>query len=92
MEDPLSFKIQDVTYNFKNGAKGLHKTNLETESGNLIGIMGGSGTGKSTFLNILNGNAKPTTGKITLNGIDIHTEKDKIQGAIGFISQDDFVD
>lgn len=89
--DKLTFHIDQVTFEFKNGKKGLHETNFITESGNLIGIMGGSGTGKSTFLNILNGNAHPTSGKITLNGIDIHKEKDKIQGAIGFISQDDLL-
>jgi ABC-type multidrug transport system ATPase subunit len=89
--DKLTFKIEGLTYVFKNGKTGLHETNFVTESGNLIGIMGGSGTGKSTFLSLLNGNRRPSTGKITLNGIDIHQEKEKIQGAIGFISQDDLL-
>lgn len=91
LSEKLTYKISEVTYRFKNGKTGLHETNFITESGNLIGIMGGSGTGKSTFLNILNGNNKPSTGEITLNGIDIHVDKDKIQGAIGFISQDDLL-
>jgi ABC-type multidrug transport system ATPase subunit len=91
IQENIVFKLNKVEYVFKNGIQGLHKTNFTAESGNLIGIMGGSGTGKSTFLNILNGNSSPTRGKITLNGIDIHNEKDKIQGIIGFISQDDLL-
>jgi ABC-type multidrug transport system ATPase subunit len=53
--------------------------------------MGGSGTGKSTFLNILNGNYKPSSGSVTINGIDIHKQKELIEGVIGFISQDDLL-
>jgi len=61
------------------------------ESGKLVGIMGGSGTGKSTLLNVLNGTFEPSSGSVTINGIDIHKEKDKLQGVIGFVSQDDLL-
>jgi ABC-type multidrug transport system ATPase subunit len=53
--------------------------------------MGGSGAGKSTLLNVLNANYMPAKGKVTINGIDIHREKNKIEGVIGYVSQDDLL-
>ncbi len=57
----------------------------------MIGIIGGSGVGKSSLLNLLSGKLKPLDGRITVNGIDIHKEPDKIQGLIGFVPQDDLL-
>ncbi len=54
---------------------GLRDVNVVEESGTLVGIMGGSGAGKSTLLNVLNGTEAPTSGAVTINGIDIHKDK-----------------
>jgi len=59
--------------------------------GRLAGIMGASGAGKSTLLNILNGTNKPHTGEVLINGINIHTDKKRVEGIIGFVSQDDLL-
>ena len=85
------FKTEAIEYRFKNNKLGLHEFNFSEESGKLLGIMGGSGAGKSTLLNVLNGNYTPSKGKVTINGIDIHHEKDKIEGVIGYVSQDDLL-
>jgi ABC transport system ATP-binding/permease protein len=87
----IIFESDEVTYRFKNGKKGLHQVNFKEESGHLVGIMGSSGAGKSTLLNILNGTISPTTGRVLINGIDIHREKEKISGLIGHVSQDDML-
>lgn len=87
----LTFKARDISFKFRGGKKGLHPISITEESGNLVGIMGGSGTGKSTLLNVLNGTFKPSSGEVTINGINIHKENDKIQGIIGFVSQDDLL-
>jgi ABC-type multidrug transport system ATPase subunit len=87
----LQFKCDEVEFKFPNGALGLHKIDFAENNGGLIGIMGGSGAGKSTLLNVLNGNYTPSDGKVTINGIDIHHQKDEIEGVIGFISQDDLL-
>ena len=91
LKDKITFKASDLEYKFKSGKTGLQKLNFIEESGKLVGIMGGSGTGKSTFLNILNGNLNPTNGKVTINGFDIHLDKKHLEGVIGFISQDDLL-
>jgi ABC-type multidrug transport system ATPase subunit len=85
------FKTEQIEYEFKGGKIGLHKFNFCEESGKLLGIMGGSGAGKSTLLNILNGNYAPTKGKVTVNGLDIHRQKEHIEGVIGYVSQDDLL-
>lgn len=85
------FRSNHVIYKFGRNNFGIRDLSFEEENGRLIGIMGASGAGKSTLLNILNGNIIPTKGHITINGIDIHREKEKIQGVIGFVSQDDLL-
>ena len=88
----IVYRAEDVSYYFPGtNSQALHQFNLMEDSGSLIGIMGGSGAGKSTCLNVLNGNYLPSYGKITLNGIDIHREKDKIQGVLGYVAQDDLL-
>lgn len=89
----ITFKAEDVVFRFKNGGIGLHTLNIAEEAGSLFGIMGGSGAGKSTLLNVLNGNYKPSEGKVTINGIDIHSKeaKEKMDGVIGYVSQDDLL-
>jgi ABC transport system ATP-binding/permease protein len=87
----LSLNANITEYRFQNGAIGLHDVVLAEGAGKLIGIMGASGAGKTTLLNVLAGLERPSKGEIILNGIDIHREKDKIQGAIGYVAQDDLL-
>ncbi len=87
----IKFNVDGVEFDFSKTSKGLHEFNFSEESGKLIAIMGGSGAGKSTLLNVLNGNYAPSKGTVTINGIDIHREKNKIEGLIGYVSQDDLL-
>jgi ABC transport system ATP-binding/permease protein len=81
----------DIEFGFKNSDNGIKKFNFQAKAGQLVGIMGGSGVGKSTLLNILNGTLKPDSGRVLINGIDIYENRDKTKGIIGFIPQDDFL-
>ena len=87
----IQFVAKDVEYYFKGGVKGLNPINMVQESGNLVGIMGASGSGKTTLLNVLNGSSRPSSGQVMINGIDIYEEREKIEGMIGFVSQDDLL-
>jgi ABC-type multidrug transport system ATPase subunit len=91
IEDRISFEVKDLEYRFKSGKVGLHKLNFREESGRLIGIMGASGAGKSTLLNVLNGSSPPTEGEVLINGVNIFTQREKIEGIIGHVSQDDLL-
>jgi len=87
----LVFEVSEIEYVFPGGKQGLHKLNIREQSGQLLGIMGASGAGKSTLLNILNGTARPSSGTVRINGIDVYDEPDKVEGLIGYISQDDLL-
>lgn len=91
VSEKLTFTAKDIVFRFKNSKNGIHKFTFSEETGKLIGIMGGSGAGKSTLLNIFNGKYQIISGQITINGFDLHKDKDKLEGIIGFVPQDDLL-
>lgn len=68
----------------------LHDINLKIEDGEFIGLIGHTGSGKSTLIQHLNGLLKPTSGSIYYNGEDIH-DRDyslkKLRSKIGLVFQ-----
>ena len=87
----IDFTAREIEYRFKNSTNGIHPFSFTASSGELIGVMGGSGVGKSTLLNVLNGNLKLQNGHILINGYDLEKDKEKLQGIIGFVPQDDLL-
>lgn len=87
----ISFVVDKLHYDFPAGNTGIHDLDLVEKSGGFVGIMGASGAGKSTFLSLLNGGLKPTSGSVKINGIDIHENPDALEGVIGHVSQDDLL-
>ena len=67
------------------------KVSLSINSGHIIGILGESGSGKSTFLDLLSGLIKPVNGKICVDGIDINLNLKDWQKNIGYITQNTFL-
>jgi ABC-type multidrug transport system ATPase subunit len=87
----LSFNVSDLEFRFPNNAIGLRNINFSECQGRLVGIMGASGAGKTTLLNVLSGITTPSQGSVKINGIDLHREKEKLEGVIGLIPQDDLL-
>jgi ABC-type multidrug transport system ATPase subunit len=87
----ITYNVNDVEFKFPNGGIGLRDINLSEEQGRLVGIMGASGAGKTTLLNVLTGIESPSKGEVLINGINLHTEKEKMEGVIGYIPQDDLL-
>lgn len=87
----LSFIARALEFKFPSGAIGVQKLHLSEPKGRLLGIMGGSGAGKTTLMNVLAAIESPSSGEVLINGINIHKDKDKIEGVIGFIAQDDLL-
>jgi ABC transport system ATP-binding/permease protein len=90
-ETDISFEADHLFYHFKSGRAGLQNVNIAETGGKLIGLMGASGSGKSTLLSVLNGTEKPSSGRVLINGIDIHQHPEKLEGVIGYIPQDDLL-
>ena len=80
---------EDVEFKFKNSNSGLKPFNFSEDSGRLVGIMGGSGTGKSTLMNILNGKIPTDNGRLHINGFSL--EQASMEGVIGYVPQDDLL-
>ena len=66
-------KLENICYQYYGNKKQVLKdVNFQFEKGNIYAIVGQSGAGKTTLLSILSSLAKPTSGKIYLNGEDIN--------------------
>jgi len=87
----LQFIAKNIEFKFPGSNNGIHPVSLEMNSGQLVGVMGGSGTGKSTLLNVLDGNLSLRQGNIYINGYDLHSDKEKLEGVIGYVPQDDLL-
>ena len=85
-EIKISLDAADVSLTFRNSDNGIHDINFHEESGTLVGILGGSGVGKTTLLNVLSGMAKPDTGSILINGWNLYSgkEREHLMGVVGF--------
>jgi ABC-type multidrug transport system ATPase subunit len=87
----IVYSAREIEFRFRNSKNGIHPFSFQAVSGELIGVMGGSGVGKSTLLNVLNGNLATAGGDIIINGLDIQKDADQLRGSIGFIPQDDLL-
>ena len=90
-KNQIRFEVSNLSYRFSNGRMGLHTLDFAENSGKMVGLMGASGAGKSTLLEVLNGNLKPSTGNIRINGLDLHAQKEQLEGLIGYVPQDDLL-
>lgn len=85
----LSFDFENLSYTTRRGKKILQEVTGTMPRGSCWGIMGGSGAGKSTFVNVLMGKTMATGGTIKING---HVkDMSKYKKLIGYVPQDDIV-
>lgn len=72
-------KTEDLTYIYSAGTPfektAVNRINLEIEEGELVGIIGHTGSGKSTLIQHLNGLLKPASGRVLIDGEDIWKDK-----------------
>ena len=66
-----TFELHDVDFTYPNGTKALHGINMTIESGRITALVGLSGAGKSTIVNLLDKFYTPDSGQILLDGIDL---------------------
>ena len=78
--------IENITKTF-NDNTAVHNLSLEIKKGEIYGLLGSNGAGKSTTINILLGFLKPDSGKAIINNIDIASNFIKAREFIGYISE-----
>lgn len=76
-------ELQNISYTYNKGTqsaqKALDNVSLTIKSGAITGLIGHTGSGKSTLVQMLNGLLKPDEGKVIIDGIDIWAEPKKIR-------------
>ena len=90
----MSIEIKNVNYLYSQGTSyemhALKNVNLEIPDGQFVGLIGHTGSGKSTLIQHLNGLVKATSGHIYYNGEDIYDEKfsmKKLRSKVGLVFQ-----
>lgn len=87
----FTLSVVDLEFRFKQSDGGILPFSLSLESGQLVGMMGSSGVGKSTLINLFNGNLKPSAGKVLINGFNVFKDREKLHGIIGYVPQEDLL-
>lgn len=87
-------KVENVTYIYSRGTPfekvALDDVSMSFEKGKITGLIGHTGSGKSTLVNLLNGLNKPSAGRVLLDGVDIWEnpkEISKIRYRVGLVMQ-----
>lgn len=80
-------KIDDLGFGYLNSKNVLTDISFEIPKGKFVGIVGPSGAGKTTFVDILLGLLEPTAGKITVDGIDIFSNIRGWQTNLAYVPQ-----
>ena len=85
-------KLEDVFKTYENGTKALKGINLTIEDGEFVFVVGPSGSGKSTIIKMLTAEVRPTSGKVSVNGYDIGSIKQReiphLRRTVGVVFQD----
>ncbi|SNV50102.1 Putative multidrug export ATP-binding/permease protein SAV1866 [Chryseobacterium taklimakanense] len=83
-----NFELQNVDFTYPNGTKALQDVTMKIESGKTTALVGLSGAGKSTVINLLCKFYLPDSGKILLDGIDLNDyDNESLRGDIGLVLQ-----
>ena len=78
--------VQSITKNFNNN-KAVKDLSLAIHEGEIYGLLGHNGAGKSTTINILLGFLQPDSGSASINSIDISSNYNEARKCIGYISE-----
>ena len=90
----MSIELKNVTYTYSPGTSyqihALKDINLEIPDGQFIGVIGHTGSGKSTLIQHFNALIQPTSGTVSYNGEDVWAEKydrRKLRSEVGLVFQ-----
>ena len=79
-------KLQNVSKSFK-GNIAIKNLNLEVKKGEILGLLGANGAGKSTTINMLLGFLNPDSGSVSINDLDTSNNSQETRKLIGYIPE-----
>lgn len=80
-------KIKDIRKEYGKTVA-LKKINLGVESGSIVSILGSNGAGKSTLIKLLCGLLKPTSGSLSIDGLQYSESPDSIKKKLGYVPEE----
>ena len=87
-----SISVQDLSFSYEMTAtQALTEVSIDISRGEAVGLVGPSGSGKSTLVDILLGLLEPTSGRVLIDGSDIHDNLRGWQDQIGYVPQSIFL-
>ncbi|OOC60938.1 ABC transporter ATP-binding protein [Paenibacillus ihbetae] len=85
-------KLENVVFEYEKGRQALKGINLDVKAGQSIALVGHTGSGKSTIINLLSRFYDITAGKLTIDGYDIQSVTvESLRNQIGIVLQDTFI-
>ncbi|MFC0561747.1 ABC transporter ATP-binding protein [Halalkalibacter alkalisediminis] len=84
--------FEDVEFAYDESRKALHQINLTFEAGQTIALVGHTGSGKSTIVNLMSRFYDPTKGRVSLDGVDLRDIRlDDLRSNVSYVLQDTFI-
>ncbi len=84
--------LSDVSFSYDEGDTTLHHINLSVKAGQTVALVGPTGAGKTTIINLLSRFYDIDSGKITIDGMDIQKiKRSSIRSALGIVLQDTYL-
>ncbi len=69
--------------------RAVDRVSFEIGQGEIVGLLGHNGAGKTTIMKMLTGFLEPTGGAIEIDGLDIATDREAVQARIGYLPEND---
>ena len=81
-------RVKDLTRTYGD-LTAVDQVSFEVSRGEIVGLLGHNGAGKTTIMKMLTGYLEPTDGSIEIDGLDISTDREAIQQRIGYLPEND---
>jgi ATP-binding cassette subfamily B protein len=91
-DDPAHIEFKNVSFSYTGVGKNIENLSFRLQHGQTLGILGGTGSGKTTILNLLMRLYDVDEGQILIDGADVRTiDNDALRAKFGVVFQNDFV-
>ena len=81
-------RVEALTRSY-GGLTAVDQVSFDIGTGEIVGLLGHNGAGKTTIMKMLTGFLEPTGGSIEIDGLDIDTEREAVQQRIGYLPEND---